>query len=224
MIKLKKLIEESEKTMHIWRLQEDAPDQVIRILHHITAAILKGKKSVDDCVKVSSKKRNGETYWFITNSAGPERGLIYKENEESWYSSDKLLVAPLNLMILASIIKRWVADKVNEAKVPTFRWDRPADTPDDVINVFHYVVSLLLKQNKNPKEWVGFFHDEDENDNPMMKVKGDWWMLVNKTDISNSLHYNANTKSWYLISGAYDVKKLNKKELNLALQKWGSHD
>jgi hypothetical protein len=121
-------------------------------------------------------------------------------------------------MILSAFIKRWVVDKLGEAKNPTFRWNTPDNTPDSVIQVMHLLSGMLMKRGENPKEFVGIFHEDDDK-NPM--VKGDWWMLVNKKRPADSLHYNADDNTWNSSLGAFKFEPLNRNELKIALQNWG---
>jgi len=112
MIKLKKLIQEVGGPMNMWRTPQGTPDQVITILHHIMAQIIKKNENAGDYVALHTYKNKGGTYWKVSNRKDPNRGLIYKEDERSWYSADPDMKAPLGPVILSALIKRWVVDKM----------------------------------------------------------------------------------------------------------------
>ena len=146
MIKLKKLLTEIDGT-NVWKTPKDTPDQVITILHHIMAQIMKKGRNSAEYVALHSYKDKGGRYWKVVNRKDNKRGLIYKEDEQCWYSADPAMKAPLNPVILNALIKRWVVDVMGEARIPTYRWETPDNAPDNVVKIFHYLVATILKRH-----------------------------------------------------------------------------
>lgn len=105
-----------------------------------------------------------------------------------------------------------------EGNVPTYKWETPDGTPDDVIKVFHYIVAALLKQGKNPEQFIKLYHNSDEKNHPQMKK--DYWILVKMDRVADSLYYDADTRIWNSHLGAYKFEPLNSSELKMAIQNW----
>lgn len=218
MIKLKKLIQEAGGPMNVWRTPDGTPDQVITILHHVMAQIISKGKNAKDYVALRNYKKGGEVYWEITNKKASDRGLVYKQKEQSWYSTGALM-APLNPMVLSAIIKRWVVDVVGEARIPTYRWETPDGTPDDVVKVFHYLAASAMKKNENPKNTVSLYYDPDVKDWPFPAKHT--WMVVNIQRTSDSLYYNSENGTWYSHVQGNQFEPLTTGELKMAIQNWG---
>jgi len=108
---------------------------------------------------------------------------------------------------------------IDETKVPTYKWSTPSGTPDDVIKVFHYLVGMIMKQNKDPQEYVKVWHNNEDTPN--------MWALINKTRSSDTLFYKVDERKWYSSldkwysnSGVNQFTPLNNEELKIAIQNW----
>jgi hypothetical protein len=219
MIKLKKLIKEAAIQSSVWWKSPDGtPDQVITILHHIRAQILKKGKDCNDYIALRSYKKGGEVYWEITNKKASDRGLVYKEKEQSWYSTGALK-APLNPIILNAFIKRWVVDVMGESRIPTYRWETPDGTPDDVVKVFHWLAAASLKKHEDPKKSLALYHDPDVKDWPFPAE--DTWMIVNVGRPSDSIYYNSGNGTWYSHVDGDHFEPMTAPEVKMSLQNWG---
>ena len=101
---------------------------------------------------------------------------------------------------------------IDETKVPTYKWSTPSGTPDDVIKVFHYLVGMIMKQNKDPKEYVRVWHNNEDTPN--------MWALMNKMRPDDSLFYKSDEHMWYSSLGFNQFTPLNNEELKIAIQNW----
>lgn len=114
MIKLKDLICEAGGPTNVWRTPDGTPDEVVEVLHLIMGEILKRKKNAGDYVALIKRKYKGAGgfVWVIVNKKDEDRGLMWKQDEKNWYSSNPSMKAPLSPVILNALIKRWVVDQM----------------------------------------------------------------------------------------------------------------
>lgn len=95
-----------------------------------------------------------------------------------------------------------------------FRWNTPDNTPDAVIQFYHLLVAHILKQKKNPKEYVGIFHDEPD------ELFGDKWTIINKRRPSDSIHFDAADGQWKQSEYGLNFEPITNNELKHAIQNW----
>jgi hypothetical protein len=118
-IKLSSLIKEiiSNKPpegsgMGVWKTPEGVPDEVIDVMHRITAVLVSDKKDIQKYVGLRKENIPPIGYsWIIENKKHRDLSLAFNERRRKWYeiSYSRTMVKQLDARSLNLVIAIWAA-------------------------------------------------------------------------------------------------------------------